>query len=383
MSFGKGEVDMVMRPLRSVKPQSDLVLILMRSLIGILAAVLMSVTLIFAQSKAPPAPETKTDQTKIRPIVVNVNKVVVPVTVKDGKGHLINDLKKTDFEIREDGAAQEISDFTTDPRALSAVILVDTAMSGRAERILGETLRSLTESFSDFDDLAVYTFEDRVDKLVGFGNNRDIAYTKLKKIVDVSGSNASVPGGPIYSGGPPSINGRPMDVGPPPNYSALKPPLKRITDAIFAAAMALKDQPKDRRKIILVISDGNDTGKNESSYQDTLHLLLDREIAVYGISDDQLPILRHVEVTNVLPKFADDTGGSMFYSFKRETLENIYPALTEQVRNQYELTYTPNRETDNSVFKSIEVRVSRPGVHVIARQGYYAVSIAAATPEAK
>jgi VWFA-related protein len=354
----------------------------MRNLFGILILLLLSGAAVFAQSRTPP-PEAKSDQSNMPRIVVNVEKVVVPVTVKDSKGHLINDLKKTDFEILEDGLPQEISDFTTDPRALSAVVLVDTAMSGRAERILSETLRSLTESFSDFDDLAVYTFEDRVQELVGFGNNRDIAYARLKKIVDVSGSNPSVAGGPIFSGGPPSINGHPMDVGPPPNYAALKPTLKRITDAIFAAALPLKNQPKDRRKVILVISDGNDTGKNEASYQDTLRLLLDHNIAVYGISNDEFPLLRHVEVTNVLPKFAEDTGGNMFYSFKRETLENVYPALTEQVRNQYELTYSPKRHTDDSVFKSIEVKVNRPGVRVIARQGYYAVSLFPSTQESK
>ncbi|MFI5174385.1 MAG: VWA domain-containing protein [Terriglobia bacterium] len=354
----------------------------MRKLFGILITVLLSGAAVFAQSKTPP-PEAKSDPSKMPRIVVTVRKVVVPVTVKDSKGHLINDLKKTDFELLEDGVPQEISDFTTDPRALSAVILVDTAMSGRAERILSETLRSLTESFSEFDDLAVYTFEDRVQQVVGFGNNHDIAYTRLKKMVDVSGTNPTVAGGPVFNGGAPSINGRPMDVGPPPNYSPLKPPLKRITDAIFAAAMAFKNQPKDRRKVILVISDGNDTGKNEASYQDTLRLLLDHDIAVYGISNDELPILRHVEVTNVLPKFAEDTGGSMFYSFKRETLENIYPALTEQVRNQYELAYSPKRETVDSVFKSIEVKVSRPGVRIIARQGYYAVSVSPQTQESK
>jgi VWFA-related protein len=163
----------------------------------------------------------------------------------------------------------------------------------------------------------------------------------------------------------------------------LKPPLKRITDAVFAAAMDLKTQPKDRRKVVLLISDGNDTGKNEASYQGTLRLLLDNDIAVYGISNDEAPLLRHVEVTNVMPKFADDTGGSMFYSFKRETLENIYPALTEQVRNQYELAYSPKRETDDSVFKSIEVKVNRPGVRVIARQGYYSVSVVSPAPESK
>jgi len=356
---------------------------LMPRLIGILIIVLAGTLTTFAQSKTPPLPDQKPGEPKIPRIVVPVERVVVPVTVKDSKGHLIYDLKKTDFEIFEDGERQEISDFTTDPRALSAVILVDTAMSDRAERMIGETLRSLTESFSDFDEIAVYTFEDRPQELVGFGTNRDVAYTRLKKVVEVSGASASVPGGPIFNGGTPRINGRPMDVGPPPNYGTLKPPLKRITDAIFSAALALQNRPKDRRKVILVISDGNDTGKNENSYQDALRLLLDNNIAVYGISDDQFPGLRHLEMTNVLPRFATDTGGTMFYSFKQKALEDIYPALTEQVRNQYELAYSPNRHTLDSVLKSIEVRVNRPDLHVTARQGYYAISLVPPQPEEK
>ncbi len=352
-------------------------------LLAVLLAMPLPLLPSFAQEKPPVAPRAKEEQQKMPKIVVTVEKVVVPVTVKDSKGRLINDLQKTDFEILEDGAPQEISDFSTDPRALSAVLLIDTAMSDRAEKILGETLRSLTESFSDFDELAVYTFEDRVQKLAGFGDDRDVAYSKLKRMIEVGGTGASVPGGPIFSGGPPSINGRRMDVGPPPNMASLKPPLKRITDAIFFAAMALKSRPQDRRKVILIISDGNDTGKNENGYQDTLRLLLDNNIAVYGISEESIPGLRTLEVTNAMPRFADDTGGSMFRSFKRETLENIYPSLTEQVRNQYELTYSPKRHTDDSAFKSIEVRVDRPGVRVIARQGYYAVSVVPLTPEAK
>lgn len=339
---------------------------------------------LWGQIEAPPRPPKKsTTEPQMPKIIVTVEKVVVPVTVKDTKGRLINNLKKSDFEIYEDGVLQEISDFSSDPRALSAVILVDTAMSDRAERQLAETLRSLTESFSDFDELAVYTFEDRAQQLVAFGSDRDIAFNKMKRIVAVSGNNAMVPGGPIFSGGTPSINGQPMNVGPPPMYSTLKPPTKRLTDAIFYAALALKDRPKDRRKFILVISDGNNTGKNENSYDDTLRLLLDNEIQVYGITDDQMPFIRHAEIFNVLPKFADDTGGATFYSFKRQTLEDIYPALTEQARNQYELTYSPKRHTDDSAFKAIEVRVTASNVKVIARQGYYAVSVAPLTPPPK
>ncbi len=342
-------------------------------LAGILLGTLAGGGLLFPQTPSAP-PEKKTQQEeKIPRIYVNVEKVIVPVTVKDSRGHLVNDLKKNDFEIYEDGVRQDISDFSTDPRALSAVLLVDTAMSVRAEQQIAETLRTLTESFSNFDQLAAYTFEDRVDPLVPFSGDRDLAYAKLKKVVEVSGSTASVPGGPIFNGMVPSINGRPIDSGPPPNYATLKPPSKRIIDAVFFAAMALKNQPIDRRKVILVISDGNNNGKNENSFDDTLHLLLDNNIAVYGITPDQIPFLQHSEIFNVLPRLAESTGGEMYYSFKRQTLENIYPDLTEQVRNQYELTYSPQQRTSDKVYKSIEIKVDRPGLTVIARQGYYAV----------
>jgi VWFA-related protein len=348
---------------------------------GLFLFFLLTLSELFAQAPAPKT--TKSQEPKMPVIVVIVERVIVPVTVKDSRGRLINDLKKKDFELFEDGVPQEVSDFSTDPRALSAVILLDTAMSERAERQITETLRSLTESFSDFDELAVYTFEDRVDKLVEFGNDRDVAFKKLKKVVEVSGTSAAVPGGPIFNGTTPSVNGRPIDVGPLPNYSSLKPPVKRITDAIFTAALALKGRPKEHRKVILVISDGNNTGKNESSFEDTLRLLLDNNVAVFGIAPDQIPLIQHAEIYNVLPKFADQTGGGMFYSFKRETLENVYSSLTEEVRNQYELTYSPKRHTDDDVFKSIEVRVNRPGLQVITRQGYYAVSIVPLTPPEK
>lgn len=362
-----------------ITPRSCALLFIAGLAVLLLAAAVASPA--FAQTRTPP--DFRTQEPKIPPIVVNVEKVIVPVTVKDGRGHLVNDLKKSDFRVFEDGEPQEISDFSTDPRALSAVILVDTAMSERAERQIAETLRTLTESFSDFDQIAAYTFEDRVDPLVPFGNDRDIAYKKLKKVVEVSGDNASVAGGPIFNGTAPSINGRPIDSGPPPNYGSLKPVSKHIIDAVFYAAMALKNQPTDRRKVILVISDGNNSGKNENGFDDTLRLLLDNNIAVYGITNDQLPFVQHAEIYNVLPRFAEKTGGQMFYSFKRETLENIYPDLTEQVRNQYELTYSPERHTPDSVYKSIEVKVDRPGLNVIARQGYYAVSLEPATPKEK
>jgi VWFA-related protein len=338
-------------------------------------------TLLLAQ--APPPRDSRAQEPRIPRIVVNVEKVLVPVTVKNTKGQLVNDLKKTDFTIYEDGVVQEISDFSTDPRALSAVLLVDTGMSTRAERQLDQTLRSLTESFSNFDELAVYTFEDRVEPLAAFGDDRDAAYKKLKRKVEVSGTDTSVAGGPIFSGSVPSINGRRMDVGPPPNYASLKPATKRVTDAIFFAALALKNRPRDLRKIILIVSDGNNTGKNENSYDETLRLMLDNNIALYGISDDQLPLLHHADIRDVLPKFANDTGGAMFFSFRREALENIYPVLTEQVRNQYELTYSPKRHTADSMFKSIEVRVNRPDLKVTARQGYYAVSVGTPTPPEK
>jgi hypothetical protein len=85
--------------------------------------------------------------------------------------------------------------------------------------------------------------------------------------------------------------------------------------------------------------------------------------------------------TDILPKYANATGGDVIDSFSRETIESAYQSITSQARNQYTLGYdTPQRAS--SAFRDIEVRVKRPGLLVSARHGYYPLPPQRATPPA-
>jgi hypothetical protein len=74
--------------------------------------------------------------------------------------------------------------------------------------------------------------------------------------------------------------------------------------------------------------------------------------------------------TDILPKYANATGGDVIDSYSREAIESAYQTITAQARNQYTLGYvTPQRAS--SAYRDIEVRVKRPGLGVSARHGYY------------
>ncbi len=95
-------------------------------------------------------------------IRVNVNAVPVPVTVKDATGRLFPGLTKDNFSVYEDGVKQRISFFTSDPFPVSAAIIIDVGMPEIALRKVKETFPALVGSFSQFDELSIYTYGNTV-----------------------------------------------------------------------------------------------------------------------------------------------------------------------------------------------------------------------------
>jgi VWFA-related protein len=143
---------------------------------------------------------------------------------------------------------------------------------------------------------------------------------------------------------------------------------KDIDDAVYEAGEMLQQRPRERRKIIVLISDGNNSKNNTHSFNDTVKLLLTSGISVYSVGIGNANFDRGL---TVLSKYAHATGGDVFYGLKRETIENLYSALTEQARNQYTLAYVP-RGTDRALeYHTIEVRVQRPQLSLVTREGYY------------
>ena len=73
---------------------------------------------------------------------------------------------------------------------------------------------------------------------------------------------------------------------------------------------------------------------------------------------------------NILPKYANATGGYVYNELTQDAIEQTYARVTEEARNQYTIGYN-TRATPSSSHRTIEVRVDRPGLKVYAREGYY------------
>ncbi len=320
-------------------------------------------------------------------ITVNTNQVVVPVMVKDDSGRLVNGLLSRDFSVFEDGKKQKLNFFTTDPFALSAAVLFDTGMPDVAVQKVIQTFSAMEGAFSQFDEVSLYTYSTSVTKVTDFaavGRRLNAALDSLKL---VTGRNNGPPvvSGPLGPQGP-IVNGVPIDAGAPRTINPPKEP-HVLNDAIVAAALDLRKRDRSRRKVIFIISDGREYGSN-ASYSDTLKVLLSNGIQVYGVALEAsaIPVYGslqklHVPLTgsrlgysNILPKYANATGGEIFSGFSRDAIEDTYARALGDARNQYTLGYLTHA-TPSSTHREIEVMVARPDLTVTSKEGYYPVGL--------
>jgi len=299
-------------------------------------------------------------------IRTSVEMVVVPVTVKDAQGRLVNDLRRSDFAVLEDGVEQRIAVFSTSPFPLSAVLLVDNNLTGREARQLQESLVALSAGFSPSDAVALMLFDQYPTQVLGLTSDPDQLFTQLKRLrlgSQVPGS-ASAP----WTAGP-RINRQPVGPGVPatPAATISAAESKNIDDAVYAAAQLLRHQRRDRRKIIVLISDGNNSRHNTQKFDDVLHVLLSSDISVYAIEVGT----KLLDPKNVLSRYASLTGGDLFRGDKRTALEPLFSRAAEQARNQYTLGYIPQGTKRAMEYHSIEVRIHRTGLSILARDGYF------------
>lgn len=305
-----------------------------------------------------------------------VSFVTVPVTVKDDEGKLVDGLLAKDFNIYEDGTLQKLTLFTSDPFPLSAALVIDQGLPDPVLRKVNQTFAALGGAFGPFDEVAVFTYGNTVNKRQDFGNSTRMELA-LQRIRDDTGANAgaSVVGGPFGSG--PQTNSKPM-----PGTNPVITPAKEyhvLNDAILMAAQELAHRPAANRKIIFVISDGQENG-SRASYSQVLKVLLTDGIAVYAIGVDTaaMPLYNKVAkaripgfgYTNILPRYANATGGDVLDEFSKESIETAYQRITMEARNQYTLGYN-TAQKPSSNYRDIEVRVKRPGLEVFAKHGYY------------
>jgi VWFA-related protein len=333
-----------------------------------------------ATTTVPPRSQTRSGaEDELYKIVSNVNQVVVPVLVKDDSGRLINGLLPKDFSVYEDGVKQKLNFFSSDPLPLSAAVILDLGMPDTAVQKVNRTFPALEGAFSQFDEVSIYTYSSTVSKAKDFAAAGQSLTAVLNELKTKRGRNSGPPvlGGPLGPQGP-VVNGRPLD---PSSPTVITPPREShvMNDAIVKAAMDLSKRARARRKIIFVISDGREYG-SDASYADTLKVLLSHGIQVYGVGVEGSAIPGYNKLaklhlpgygySDILPKYANATGGEIFTEFSREAIAGAYARALGDARNQYTIGYV-TRLTPSSAHREIEVRVARPDVKVTAREGYY------------
>src|SRR5580692_6035131 len=337
-------------------------------------------------------PDEGSPQAELYKLSVNVNEVIVPVRVTDDSGRLVNGLLPKDFSVFEDGNKRVLNFFTSDPLAISAAVIFDLGMPDVNVQKVNQTFGALEGAFSQFDEVAIYSYSTTVGRMADFGAVGKRLDAVLNQMKTYHGENNGVPvlGGPMGPEGP-TINNVPVDRSIPPAISPAKQ-ARVLNDAILAAAMDLGTRQKGRRKIIFVISDGREYRSN-ASYGDVLKVLLSNGILVYGIGvgGSAIPGYKQVEKLhipgqaygNILPRYANATGGEILSEYSKDAIENAYQRAIGDARNQYTLGYA-SAATPSSTYREIEVKVGRPGckssdlrpcVLVFAKAGYYPLPV--------
>jgi len=334
------------------------------------------------QDPAPPAApsQTQNQPQKAPTIRTTTTEVIVPVTVKDKYGNLVPDLKKDEFRIFEDEVEQFILKFANEPVPLSIVILVDNDLKATDEKQVEPSLMSIVAGLSNSDEAFVCRFDQYFYEGRGFTKDQDRLMTELRRTDLASHSAAPPVGGPF---GGPTINNAPAPGADPMQYPSTQiikgQPTKALDDAVYAAADRLKDRdPKKRRKVILLISDGRNGAKfNSHKYDEVLAELLRQQITVYSVATGSAYFDRKFDR---LVSYAHNTGGDAYFGAKQTSFSEFYSRISEEARNQYVLVYSPqgDRKVD---YHSIEVRVKRPDMTILTRKGYYGGTFATEAPK--
>jgi VWFA-related protein len=320
-------------------------------------------------------------------IRVQVNDVPVPFTVKDSKGNLMAGLQSNEVQVYENGVMQRIIHFTDEAQPLSVALVIDQSMTYDNMLRVNTALGALPDAFTRYDEISLFKYNNGPNMVTDFTGAQSARLTDAILISKGSGRE------PLLAGslsGPMSqttvINDQNFD----PNTASqrgssgivLNPPreVHTLNDAILAAAKALSTRPIERRRVIYIISDGKEYGST-AKYKDVVKYLQTNQIEVDGtlVGDSAvwgLGVLDriHLPLTmrdNILPAYAIATGGNFDAEFRTGGIEKSFARIASEVRNRYTLDFITHEPQFDGKYRKLEVKVLRPDLTVIAKQGYY------------
>jgi Ca-activated chloride channel family protein len=272
-------------------------------------------------------------------IRVDVNLVLVPVTVTDPLNRLVTGLERQDFFLYENNALQKIKSFSSEDAPVSIGIIFD--LSGSMTDKINRARNSILEflhTANPQDEFFVIGFNDRPELISDFTANVD------------------------------NIESRLLTVKPGHRTALL--------DAIYFGLNKMK-QAKNERKALLVVSDGGD---NRSRYTESEVRAVVREsdVQIYsiGIFDQYAPTREEQLGPILLHDVSEETGGQLFRVDDLADMADIATKISAELRNQYVLGYRSADIKRDGKWRKLKVKLvppqGLPQLTVHARTGYYA-----------
>src|SRR5580692_9767108 len=330
-------------------------------------------------------------------ISVNVKLVTMFATVRDKHGALIRNLTKEDFALEQDGHPQTITYFAPDSDLpLTLGLLVDTSMSQR--RVLDQE-RDASHAFLDHllredkDKAFVIHFDHEVELLQDLTSSRQKLEASLDQLGRPQFSQTS--GGGSSGGGDPDSGGSGGGGGRGSHGYGGGGPL--LYDAVYLASDELMKKQQGR-KALIILSDGVDHGSKET-LRDAIETAERSDTLVYSIlfadqegygngggyggghmggggmggggGHHRYPQESRPDGKKILQQLSKQTGGRFFEVTKKETIDQIYAEIDEELRNQYALGYTPVKTDADVGYHKIQLTTKQKDATVQTREGFY------------
>jgi Ca-activated chloride channel family protein len=295
-----------------------------------LLAAASCVSLLVAAPPAAPRAQQPTQDDEV--ISVNTDLVVLNVTATDAKGEYVHGLRRADFKVFEDGREQQLTNFGVEETPFAAALLLDISgsMEGRVSLARSAAIRFL-DGLREDDVAAVYSFHSKVEQVQEFSHERDLTPRAF------------------------GLNAKGMTV---------------LNDAIVRAASDLARRP-EKRRTILVLSDGEDTHSGESGDK-ALSAALAANATIYTVdmADRTGSSPPAMAAAGALKNFASKSGGRYVSTPGGRELREAFAEIVEELSNQYTLGYRPSNHERDGRWRTVEVKVARPEVSARTRRGY-------------
>jgi Ca-activated chloride channel family protein len=270
------------------------------------------------------------------------DRVVLNITVVDGKGRLLAGLGQDDFVVFEDGRPQSVTYFSNEALPVALSLLLDSSVSMEGKmRVAQDAAIGFVKRLRPHDIAQVIDFDSRVSVRQPFTNDHR-ALEQAIRATQPDGSTSLYQS--LYIA-----------------QSELSRDRARVGDQI-------------RREAIVVLSDGEDT-TSLIDYDQVLDSSRRTGVIVYAIglrAKDQLPSQEYRSAEYVLRTLSNETGGRVFFVSDTAELPAVYGQIAGELAGQYTLGYRSTNPKRDGTWRRLAIRVTRGEAAARTRTGYFA-----------